>query len=82
MIAGKLLAAKRPHLVPIYDQRVSQALGPYPRHQYWACWRHALQDEAKREAVRSVGVDAGLPATVSLLRILDIIIWMDVGEHS
>lgn len=40
--AGKLLAAKRPSLIPIWDSHVAAALGP-PRGHFWLAMRDSLR---------------------------------------
>lgn len=82
VIAGKLLAAKRPHLVPIYDRVVARALEA-PNGRWWECWRASMSDEILRDRIRRVRatVAAAHPLALALsdLRICDIVIWM--AEH-
>lgn len=77
VVRSKLLAAKRSHAVPIYDQHVAAALNA-PATGYWAYWHDQLSGpdgEALRDAAESVG--AQVEATdLSVLRLLDIVIWM------
>lgn len=71
----RILAAKRPALVPI-DDRLSRAFFGYPKgDEWWMDWRMALTpdvaervEEARTEAAREVAAAAGL----SDLRVLDI----------
>ena len=77
---SKLLAVKRPHLLPIYDTVVAGALGFGP--SYWAFWQEvARSPEAGRlvAAVTDVAADAKVPEIVSTLRIIDVVVWM--REH-
>jgi hypothetical protein len=72
VIASKLLARKRPRLVPIHDDVVLRALAP-PENQFWVTLAAALTESALRneiEALRPAGVDSS-----SLLRLLDVAIW-------
>ncbi|MFC7527576.1 DUF6308 family protein [Actinoplanes sp. GCM10030250] len=72
VIASKLLARKRPRLVPIHDDVVLRVLAP-PKNQFWATLAAALTDPVLRndiEALRPDGV-----ASPSLLRLLDVAIW-------
>jgi hypothetical protein len=72
VIASKLLARKRPRLVPIHDQVVLHVLAP-PKNQLWAALAAALTESALRdeiEALRPAGADSP-----SLLRLLDVAIW-------
>jgi len=88
--AGKLLAAKRPGLIPIWDHVVDKALGP-PSHRFWITMWDRFQDEnfvselgqihtKALVTCRSRGV--AIPTEPSLLRTLDIVIWMrEFGCH-
>lgn len=74
--ASKLLAGKRPHLVPIRDSVVEQLLGAGT--DYWAPMRDVLGDPELRRSLEIVS-DGVVPSDVSLLRRLDVILWME-GE--
>lgn len=77
VVRSKLLAAKRPHAVPIYDQHVAAALGA-PRDGYWAYWYDELSGtggEELRTAALAVAAAASA-SDLSVPRILDIVIWM------
>lgn len=69
--AGKLIAAKRPQLVPIYDQHVGRALSP-PRGKFWVAMHRSMGDAhgAVESVIRSAGVD------VTPLRGVDIVVWI------
>lgn len=75
--AGKLLARKRPRLIPVYDSHVKSALGRRRDDQdWWSDLRHQLITDLalarELEAVRA-RADAG---HLSLLRTFDIMCWM------
>lgn len=78
VVRSKLLAAKRPHAVPIYDQYVASAL-EVGTDDYWAYWRAQLQG-AGGDALRSAASDIRSAVVgqseLSILRVLDIVIWM------
>lgn len=79
--AGKLLARKRPHLIPVYDSYVERALGRTRAHgTWWSDLRCQLTGDAalvsELEAVRA-RVGAG---HLSLLRTFDIMCWMLGGS--
>ena len=76
--AGKLLAAKLPRLIPIYDQHVADALGCPNTQDYWRRW-HVEMTEPKRqsEALRDLRKKVSTVGDLSELRILDILVWMD-----
>ena len=79
VIAGKLLARKRPQLVPIIDSVVVEALRA-PRGHTWNALRTALQDDARRDRIASLR-PSWLSSDVSILRLLDVAIWM-LGSRS
>ena len=45
--AGKLMAAKRPRLIPVYDEKVRDLLDPRPG-RFWVALRDELVDDAGR----------------------------------
>lgn len=77
VIAGKLLARKRPRLIPIVDQVVIRVLGPAPEN-YWRGIRGALQDTARRERIVALRSDDS--KGISQLRLLDTLVWMHGSE--
>lgn len=70
--ASKLLARKRPRLCPVSDKVVIQAVG-VPGWT-WETLRTMLQDECARKEIEELRPPAA--AEVSLLRILDVAIWI------
>lgn len=78
VIAGKLLAAKRPRLIPILDNKVKGLLQP-PNSRFWISMWDELSDEAHRITIAEVCADA--PADVSLLRRIDVALWMAATQH-
>ena len=79
-IASKLIARKRPRLVPVYDSVVRKVLGTKKDH--WEPIRVALrkEDHALHNRLLRLRKQAGLPEKVSVLRVLDVIAWME-GTH-
>ncbi|MEU3937970.1 DUF6308 family protein [Streptomyces sp. NPDC029044] len=77
VIAGKLLARKRPRLLPVYDKVVRCALGR-PRPSFWLALHTALRadDRALHRQLLKLRQVAGVPETVSALRICDVAVWM------
>ena len=75
-IATKLMARKRPRLVPIYDVVVGRVLNTKALHLNPI--REALRadDGALDARLRSIRAKAGLPDEISALRVLDVIAWM------
>ena len=74
--ATKLMAAKRPALIPVYDSVVGSALGIGPDDDDWARWRAVLADENVRSEVRHVRDEVPAASGLSLLRTMDIVVWM------
>jgi hypothetical protein len=79
----KLLARKRPHLIPVADAVVTLALRPTRPSAAW-CWlglRERLQDAGLRDRLTDIAIEADGPA-LPLLRVLDIAIRMhDTHSH-
>jgi hypothetical protein len=75
--AGKLLARKRPSLIPVYDEVVRCAFG-WPE-DIWQALRAALRQEGGRFRADVEGMmrRAGVPSAVTVLRGLDVAIWMN-----
>ncbi len=83
--AGKLLARKRPHLVPVFDSVVKEALSP-PRGEWWSSLQRLLKDESTgvTRRLRQLRTTSGIGTDISLLRILDVSVWMQPngpGSH-
>lgn len=78
VIAGKLLAAKRPRLIPVLDNKVRDLIQP-PTSRFWISMWDELSDESRRATVAQVCADA--PADVSLLRRIDVALWMAATQR-
>ncbi|MFF7756029.1 DUF6308 family protein [Streptomyces sp. NPDC007971] len=76
VIAGKLLARKRPRLLPVYDDVVRCTLGHPP--DFWLPLHAALraQEGASQRALVGLRQAAGLSDSVSALRVCDVVVWM------
>jgi hypothetical protein len=73
--ANKLLARKRPHLLPVYDQRVKATLGGTTT--VWAClWTWFAKDPTRVDAVAALRAEVGDIDDISLLRCIDVVLWM------
>ncbi len=71
--ASKLMARKRPELIPIYDRIIGERIaGPA---EYWYVFHAFLTHEQHRRTVEDLRSTAGLEG-VALLRVLDTAIWM------
>ncbi|WP_405940585.1 DUF6308 family protein [Streptomyces sp. NBC_00207] len=77
VIAGKLLARKRPRLLPVYDKVVRCALGR-PRPSFWLALHAALRadDRALHRQLLALRQVAEVPESVSALRVCDVVLWM------
>lgn len=77
VIAGKLMARKRPRLIPVYD-RVLTCLFGAPDHVWLRLHRRLAADGGKlRDELAALRAQSRIPAAVSLLRVLDVILWME-----
>ncbi|MEU2400500.1 MULTISPECIES: DUF6308 family protein [Streptomyces] len=76
VIAGKVLARKRPRLLPVYDRIVRCAVGR--PSSFWLALHAALRedDAALHCQLLKLREAAGLPETVSALRVCDVAVWM------
>lgn len=72
---NKLLARKRPRLLPVYDSVVRKEVGA-PKN-YWAALNHdlAAEDKALYRQLLAIRDAAGLEDDISALRIFDIVTW-------
>jgi hypothetical protein len=77
VIASKLMARKRPRLIPIWDSVVTKVTGT--RHVQWEPLRLALaaDSQALHHRLLRIRDAAGLSEQVSALRVFDVICWME-----
>ncbi|MHB8289278.1 MAG: DUF6308 family protein [Acidimicrobiales bacterium] len=75
VIAGKLVARKRPTLVPVYDEIVRCAYGR--PEQFWT-WLGELVEQHRDIGTQLTELhsQANLSPLVSPLRVLDVVLWM------
>ncbi|HEY9475898.1 MAG TPA: DUF6308 family protein [Mycobacteriales bacterium] len=76
VIASKLLARKRPRLVPVYDGVVRCVLGS--PESFWEYLHNALRADRGRlrTHLEELRDQAGVPEGTSPLRVLDVVLWM------
>ena len=67
-----------PRLIPILDKEVKGLLDP-PRGGFWTGMHEQLSNEARRRTVAEVC--EGAPDGVSLLRRIDVALWMHATQH-
>lgn len=72
--ATKLLASKRPRLMPVIDSLVTAVLKP-PGGKFWVPMRNQLADPHRRRKITDVVSCA--PDGVTLLRRIDVAVWMN-----
>jgi hypothetical protein len=70
-----LLASKRPRLLPVYDSLVKSLLNPHGG-PFWLPLYDQLADPARRNRIERVCSTA--PENVSVLRRIDVALWMHV----
>lgn len=72
---SKLLARKRPHLIPVIDDVITDALRPTRSSGAWVWFglRERLQDVTLRNRLSDIAVESGCEG-VALLRVLDVAI--------
>jgi hypothetical protein len=76
--AGKLLARKRPALIPVIDKHVIATLRA-PKGEYWRTMRDALARDGLSDVVDEA-LRGDVPASVPTLRLLDVAMWMRLSE--
>lgn len=81
VIASKICARKRPHLLPVYDELVRALVGVSWKDS-WEAMRQTLAADngALAERLTRIGQAAGVTG-VSVLRVFDIIAWMQASGH-
>ncbi|GAA0931655.1 hypothetical protein GCM10009554_15710 [Kribbella koreensis] len=73
--ASKLLARKRPRLIPIYDHQVNQLVDLGKGANWWISFHEALTAQV-RDHLEHAHKSAELGPRITLLRTLDVILWM------
>lgn len=79
--AGKLLARKRPRLIPVLDGVVRRVLG-HSGKGYWRDLRGELRADDRRldEQLKKIRSTAGLNESISAIRVFDVLVWM-IGKE-
>lgn len=76
IIASKLIARKRPRLYPIYDDVVGRELGTKSAHLEPVRFSLHARNGELHDRLLDLRNRAGLDATVPVVRILDVLAWM------
>ncbi|WP_316525760.1 DUF6308 family protein [Kitasatospora brasiliensis] len=82
VVAGKLLARKRPHLIPVYDIRVKTLFRrPKVDATFWSALADALRADggALHARLAELRRKSGIGEDIGVLRVLDVIAWMHQG---
>lgn len=74
--AGKLVARKRPKLYPVADRVVSEALGARSG-LVWPLREELRENKDLVKNLKALRKVAGLPKTISPIRVLDVVTWME-----
>lgn len=74
---AKLLAAKRPQLIPIYDSVIAKEFGRTSSRDHWTDMRDLFKENPElvkklKEVSKAAGKD------ISAIRALDVILWMEL----
>ncbi|WP_323958874.1 hypothetical protein GC088_09965 [Arthrobacter sp. JZ12] len=73
--ASKILARKRPALIPIYDSEVGPQMGLQDSDKQWERWHQVFQDDVELAGrLDRIGKAASVPH-ISRLRIMDVALW-------
>lgn len=77
--ASKILARKRPKLIPIYDSVVASEFHLKTSSTQWVDWHRILNEDGGALQSRLIQIRklAALDTTVSTLRVLDVAVWMN-----
>lgn len=75
---AKLLARKRPRLIPIWDSVIARVLGLPKTTSYWIHFHMALTADGSRldDKLSELAQKAGVGERYSRIRVLDILAWM------
>ncbi len=73
---GTLLARKRPRLLPVHDRIARCAYGRLDEQVSWLLGALSGGDPRLLDGLLAAREAAGVPDRVSLLRVLDVVVWM------
>lgn len=76
-IASKIMARKRPHLIPIYDSVVAPLMGLKNADNQWKAWHLTfIENPGLPQRLQLIRDRSGIEEPLADLRIMDIILWM------
>lgn len=74
--ASKIMARKRPRLIPIYDSLVGPLMGLENSLRQWNIWHEAFTgDKLLHSRLKTIQELSGVAAGASALRIMDVVLW-------
>ncbi|GAS97131.1 uncharacterized protein RMCC_4097 [Mycolicibacterium canariasense] len=76
--ASKLMARKRPRLIPVVDSVIIEAL--HLGDDSWIALRACLSDPAVRDSIEASRPDNAPAESISTLRLLDAAVWMRCSQ--
>ena len=81
---SKLMARKRPRLVPIFDSVVERELGLNGSSGHWTGMREVLRadDGALHRRAVTLQDTPGVGPLISPLRVIDVVVWMHGTDHA
>jgi hypothetical protein len=75
--ASKIMARKRPRLIPIFDSVVGPLMGHPTSDGQWETWHSVLTDgSGLPERLRMIRGKAAIEHDISDLRTMDVVLWM------
>ncbi|WP_426006347.1 DUF6308 family protein [Paenarthrobacter sp. NyZ202] len=79
--ASKIMARKRPRLIPIFDSVVGPLMGHPKAKGQWKTWHSVLTDGSGLPArLRAIKAESGIDQDISDLRTMDVVLWMHGKE--
>ncbi|MFK0009291.1 DUF6308 family protein [Paenarthrobacter sp. NPDC090520] len=79
--ASKIMARKRPRLIPIYDSVVGPLMGLQTCEGQWKTWHSVLADgSGLPDRLREIREKAAIGVDISDLRTMDVVLWMHGKE--
>ncbi|QOT17933.1 DUF6308 family protein [Paenarthrobacter sp. YJN-5] len=80
--ASKIMARKRPRLIPIFDSVVGPLMGHTTPEGQWKTWHSVLTDgSGLQQRLRSIKTESGIDKDISELRTMDVVLWMHGKEQ-
>jgi hypothetical protein len=74
--ASKIMARKRPHLIPIWDEVIGQVIGKRSSDDQWMNWHRRLTDgTGLPERLAEIHRLSEVELPLSELRIMDVVLW-------